>query len=274
MIGNAAATVAFDRLAASYDELCANEIFAWMRREVQARFLSDLNPGARVLEIGCGAGHDSAWLAARGIQVVSCDPAPGMIQQTQQRVEHAGVAQAVTLATVGAERFDEWLRTRPTLPHTFDVLFSNFGALNCVGDLGVLQHLAARRLVKGGRVVICLMSRVCAWEVLYHLLTLRPALAARRWGRSNDATPVSVAGVIVPTYYHSCASVARALEGVAVPRRVRGLPIFLPPPYLERIWRRLPNPLQVTTWRLEAMVAERAPFNRLGDHVVLEFERQ
>ena len=43
------------------------------------RFLDRLAPGARVLELGCGGGQDSARMAARGFAIDPTDATPAMV---------------------------------------------------------------------------------------------------------------------------------------------------------------------------------------------------
>jgi ubiquinone/menaquinone biosynthesis C-methylase UbiE len=50
-----------------------------------------LRPGARVLEIGCGAGHLTLALAERGLRVEAVDASPAMVQLTAQRAREKGV---------------------------------------------------------------------------------------------------------------------------------------------------------------------------------------
>ena len=47
-------------------------------------FLDRLQPGARVLELGCGSGRDSARMAARGIAVDPTDATPGMVAKARE----------------------------------------------------------------------------------------------------------------------------------------------------------------------------------------------
>lgn len=51
----------------------------------------DLQSGARILEIGCGAGHLAVELAARGFDVTAIDTAASMIRLTEDRARRAGV---------------------------------------------------------------------------------------------------------------------------------------------------------------------------------------
>jgi ubiquinone/menaquinone biosynthesis C-methylase UbiE len=49
-------------------------------------------PGARVLEIGCGTGAVTAWLAERGAVVTAVDQNPEMMERAQRRLEQLEAA--------------------------------------------------------------------------------------------------------------------------------------------------------------------------------------
>jgi SAM-dependent methyltransferase len=48
-------------------------------------FLDRLRPGARVLELGCGTGRDSARIAERGFVLDATDGVPAMVAKTNER---------------------------------------------------------------------------------------------------------------------------------------------------------------------------------------------
>jgi 2-polyprenyl-3-methyl-5-hydroxy-6-metoxy-1,4-benzoquinol methylase len=52
----------------------------------------DIEPGTRVLDVGCGVGRWSSLLAARGGSVTGMDLSPTMIEQAQRRAKAKGVA--------------------------------------------------------------------------------------------------------------------------------------------------------------------------------------
>jgi SAM-dependent methyltransferase len=52
----------------------------------------DVEPGTRVLDVGCGVGRWSRLLAAKGAQVTGVDLSPTMIAQAQRRAAAEGVA--------------------------------------------------------------------------------------------------------------------------------------------------------------------------------------
>ncbi|MEC8773203.1 MAG: class I SAM-dependent methyltransferase [Pseudomonadota bacterium] len=52
-------------------------------------FLDRLAPGASVLELGCGAGRDSARIAERGFTLDATDGTPAMVRKANERFEIA-----------------------------------------------------------------------------------------------------------------------------------------------------------------------------------------
>ncbi|MEO0679070.1 MAG: class I SAM-dependent methyltransferase [Pseudomonadota bacterium] len=76
-----------DPTLAFYDQQAARyaEDFDGVDPAPLQRFMADLAPGGRVLDLGCGAGWASAMLAAAGFRVRAVDGAPGLVAQAQAR---------------------------------------------------------------------------------------------------------------------------------------------------------------------------------------------
>ncbi|RIV89151.1 class I SAM-dependent methyltransferase [Aurantiacibacter zhengii] len=52
-------------------------------------FLDRLQPGARVLELGCGGGRDAARMAERGFAIDATDGTPAMVRKANERFDLA-----------------------------------------------------------------------------------------------------------------------------------------------------------------------------------------
>lgn len=50
-------------------------------------FIDRLEPGARILELGCGGGQDSAHMRARGFVVDASDGVPAMVKKANERFD-------------------------------------------------------------------------------------------------------------------------------------------------------------------------------------------
>src|SRR5690348_9321990 len=64
-------------------------------------------PGARVLDVGCGAGYMSVELARRGFAVHAIDSTQAMLEQAQQYAEASGVTLSLSTGDVTALSFDD-----------------------------------------------------------------------------------------------------------------------------------------------------------------------
>lgn len=73
----------FDRWSARYDRSLFQPLFF---RRVHAQVLAALGvePGERILDVGCGTGVLAARIQALGATVTGVDPAPGMISQARR----------------------------------------------------------------------------------------------------------------------------------------------------------------------------------------------
>jgi SAM-dependent methyltransferase len=223
-----------------------------------------------VLEIGCGTGLDTTFLATRGVRVLACDPAEGMVSCTIRRLAQHGLSERTAVLTCGLDDLVPYLDARHDEPD-FDGIVSNFGALNCVRDLSSLGALVARHVRPGGTLIFGLMGRSCAWEMMYFVMTMRPALAGRR--RAASPVPVDVGGVSVPTFYHRVSDIDHAVGPQVTLASISGIGVLIPPPYLESRWQRVPAFARRTFATADRLLAPWPPFNRLGDHTLLEFTK-
>ena len=77
-----------DKTFAFYQQIAPR--YAISGREGPARFLDPfldrLEPGARILELGCGAGKDAEHMVRRGFAVVPTDGVPNMARRAQERL--------------------------------------------------------------------------------------------------------------------------------------------------------------------------------------------
>ncbi|HEY1336928.1 MAG TPA: methyltransferase domain-containing protein [Bryobacteraceae bacterium] len=169
------APAAFDRLAAHYDELWTDTPVGRAQRNAVWRAVDRLfRAGDRILDIGCGTGEDAAHFASRGVFVHAIDTSAAMVEQARRR---GGFS-------VEVGRAEELAR----MEGVYDGALSNFGALNCVADLGVVARGLAQVVRPGGFVALCIMGRFCAGETLRYGLRLQFRKAVRRWGGRAESS--------------------------------------------------------------------------------------
>jgi ubiquinone/menaquinone biosynthesis C-methylase UbiE len=132
---------AYDRWSRQYDDdqNATRDLDAFVLRQVPLHLT-----GARVLEVGCGTGKNSAWLASQARELIALDFSPGMLDVARRRVRSS------------TARFVEHDITRawPADPETVDVVVGNL-VLEHVRDLAPVFREAARVLRVGGQFFFC-----------------------------------------------------------------------------------------------------------------------
>jgi SAM-dependent methyltransferase len=257
---------AFDRVADRYDQDSTDQpISRWVRGRVHG-WLADLfKPGDHVLELGCGTGEDALHLAGKGIRVTATDASHAMLTKTAEKATAYGLKNLITTQPLNMEE------TSWQLPqNAFDGVFSNYGALNCVGP----SHWANMAdqlwpaLRPGARLGFVVINRFCLWELAWHALHGDLHTARRRWSGQTETT---IAGTAFTVYYPSARAFRACFRRYAL-RKIRGLGIFIPPSDVYGALARFPRLAKVL------MVSERLseplmPMHRLADQFWLALQK-
>jgi len=198
----------------------------------------------QVLELNCGTGEDAIWLAKQGLQVLATDASPEMVEIAKVKIARAGLAKSASVQVCTFAEIEH-------LPEgNFDLIFSNFGGLNCVSpeELRRLGAVFAQKLKPGGKFIAVVMGRFCWWETLYFLLKLKLRTAFRRF----DKNPVDArldSKTTVPTWYYSPSEFKYLIRGrkpLAWRKKSKVMPIglWLPPSYLNPFFEKRPRLLR------------------------------
>ncbi|HVT59861.1 MAG TPA: methyltransferase domain-containing protein [Thermoanaerobaculia bacterium] len=291
----AAALSAFDALAEDYDAgFTHSALGTLLRQAVWRRLDACFAPGATVLELNCGTGEDAVHLARRGVRVLATDLSGAMVERAQAKVAAAGLAPLVETRRLAIEELaaafgeaaeegqprpqlsrragpDPQLIRRagpgPRLGPPFDGALSNFGGLNCVGDLRETGRALAGCLRRGATAVLCVMGPAVPWEWAWFLLRGEPRKAFRRLRRGG----ATWRGMTIR--YPTIGAVRRALAPAFELRRAGALGALLPPTYVEP-WAARHGGLVRRLDRWERRLERWPPLPWLADHYLLELTRR
>lgn len=273
-----AINLGFSRKAAVYDAYGAEHpAIQWTRGVVRAHILS-LTPalshgeradfplplgeglGVRVklLELNAGTGDDAAYFAERGLRVHATDLADGMVAEIQRKIETRSLHGSLTVQQVS---FTELERVTGG---PFDLVFSNFGGLNCLPDLRPVAQKLPLVLKPGGYVVWVIMPPLCPWE-LAQALRGRFRVAFRRLRRRTRA---HVEGAYFSTCYFPSSAVLQALGPSFSISNLQSLSLFSPPAFMDGFPRRFPRLFRWLT-QVDACVTGWPVFNAIGDFLML-----
>lgn len=271
---------AFDGVAADYDRDFTHSLVGAAQRRVvwdalHACLDAWTTAPARVLELNCGTGEDALYLALAGHRVVATDVSGAMLHVAAAKVARAGLRARVQTLRLDLQALASGAVTAQDLGGPFDLVFSNFGGLNCLSP-EALRALGGRLpalLVPGGRLVTVVMPRACLWETAWGLLRLRPGFAARRWRGGPVPAYLAEGAPPLPVWYYNPGDLERLLGDDFVAERVRPVGLAVPPSALEPLARRLPRVLGLLAgldrrWLTAGWAAP------LADHALVQWRRR
>ncbi|MEW6285490.1 MAG: class I SAM-dependent methyltransferase [Chloroflexota bacterium] len=262
MFDRNAVDTGFSRKAEVYDAYCENHpVIRWARAVIRAEVVRVLPPGGSILELNAGTGADAAYFVQRGYRVHATDLAGGMIAAIQNKIRALDAGERFTVQQIS---FTELERIEGT---PFDLVFSNFGGLNCIPDLNVVARRLPTVLKPGGYVVWVVMPPVCPWE-LVQALRGKFRVAARRL--HPNGVLANVEGVRVPTWYFTPKHVRQAFPPAFRLVRQRSLSLFCPPSFMDRFPLRFPR-LSHRLMQWDERLGIHPPFNRWGDFILYTF---
>jgi ubiquinone/menaquinone biosynthesis C-methylase UbiE len=176
-------------------------ILTWGRLdEVYDRLVAHIEPGRRVLDLGCGTGALALRAAARGALVKGIDVNSQMLEMAERRAQEAGLDDLLELVEMGVAELDG------EGSDTYDVVMSGLCFSELTEDEQSYALKEARRLLKPGGLLLLADEVVprTPWKRLLNATVRLPlALLAYLWTQTTTravrglAHKVARAGFVV-----------------------------------------------------------------------------
>lgn len=254
----------FDSAAHTYDKDFTHSFIGTLQRRRVWRLLDRVleeSNGLKILELNCGTGEDASHLAKKGHRVVATDISDEMLNVARKKND----ASAITFMRLDLNNID------CTLTDTdFDLVFSNFGGINCVDQSAVrmLGKALSDVLKPGGIFIAVVMPKVCLWESLYLFLKGKKSEMFRR---NNDFADVSVSGKLVKTWYYNPREFSRLLGNSFEKKVLKPIGLFVPPSYMESFFERRKRLLKLF-YVLEIFFSNFFWQARFSDHYYIQYK--
>jgi ubiquinone/menaquinone biosynthesis C-methylase UbiE len=257
----------FDSLAANYDADFTHSLIGKMQRKLvwkhtQNELKNDQN--LDILEINCGTGEDAIWLASQHHRVLATDISSKMILIAQKKT--AQFHTQIQTEVIGFNQLLNKLENKK-----FDVIFSNFGGLNCADEkqLKQLNNDFCQLLKPKGKLIMVLLAQKCLIEKLYFLFKLD----FRKINRRNQVNAAYLSpNNHIQTWYYNSQDIHKIFNQFNIIQK-KPIGLFIPPSYLEVFVKKF-NFILLIIKPLEAIFANYSLFANYGDHIFLTLKKK
>lgn len=262
---------AFDDTALDYDIEFTNTSIGKLQRESVWNYLTssfDDHFPKKVLELNCGTGEDAVFFARHGSEIMATDISEKMLAVTNAKIIENHLQDKVITKTLDICNINNVI-----IPDKFDLVFSNFGGLNCVDERN-LHNLFKKMwscVNPGGRMILVIMPRFCAWESIYFLSRFRFDKAFRR--RKKTAQPASLGKNSIDIWYYDPEQIGELAEEYFKIKHVQPIGIAVPPSYFKKTFisnNRILKNLNAAEKKLNKFKR----LSRMADHYLIDLVRK
>ncbi len=256
----------FDKAAANYDNSFTHTVIGKLQRKSVYAILSEIlkqNTPENILEINCGTGEDAIWLAHQNFKVTATDISEEMI--------------AVAKSKTNLENLNFMVADINKLKHPFndekfDLVFSNFGGLNCLSkqELQSFFKNSSRLLTENGILFLVIMPQNTLWEQFYFLAK---ADFKNIFRRKKTTILANVDGEKVPTFYHNPKEAVTLAAADFEVMSIKPIGFFVPPSYLESFFKNKPQLVSLLE-KLEAKIKNCSWLAKYADHYCIVFQKR
>jgi hypothetical protein len=187
-----------------------------------------------------------------------------MIAASRRKFEYAGIEDVKFMVA-------SYDRLSPKTISLANLVFSNFGGLNCTPDLASAAEAIAAVTKPGGYFIGVIMPPFSLWEALSYAMRLQWRQMLRR---AHDHAPATGFGeASFPVYYYSPRTVAAAFSSHFERRQLIGLSIISPSPQSTRFVQRHPM-LTNSLIAIDGLIETYPLLRSIGDHYLIVLQRK
>lgn len=267
IVNEADAAVAFDRQAPVFDRQFGNDtIIKYKRDRVRAHVLQNLPLQATILELNAGTGEDAIFFAQKGHCVHATDISTGMLDELLQKAKRSNLGDLISHEKCSFTSLHQLTHREP-----YDLVFSNFGGLNCTARLDEVLHSLTPLVKPGGIVTLVVLPKFCLWEFLL-LFRGKLKTALRRFSGSKGAT-AHIEGRYFRCWYYNPSYIVKHLGADFKLLKQEALCVFTPPSYISGFAEKHPRLFSVLK-KLESKLQSRWPWKHSGDYYIISLRKQ
>lgn len=255
----------FDQAASSYDTHFTHSVIGTLQRNLVyhhfSKILNQKNP-KNIHEINCGTGEDAIWLAKQNFNVTATDISEAMISIAKSKATPDNLVFKVADIKTIATDFE---------PKKFDLIFSNFGGLNCLSkpELALFLKDSSEILNQNGNLVLVIMPKNTLWEQFFFLLKLDFKNISRR---KKEFAIANVNGENVATYYYNPKDIVNLAKANFEIKALKPIGFWVPPSYLEPFFKK--NPKLISFLNALEQRINQSWMSKYADHYLIFLQKK
>ena len=266
-INEVKAAEAFSKQSKVFDAIYGgDDIVFYKRQRVREHVLKYIRPESSILELNCGTGEDAIFFAQRGHNVHATDISSGMLTKLMIKTQESDCSKKISFEQCSFTDLNSLKNKGP-----FDHIFSNFGGLNCTGELDKVLRPFSSLLKSGGCVTLVIISKFCLWETLL-LFKGKFETAFRRFFSANGRK-ANVEGTQFKCWYYSSGYIKKQLKRDFEVINIEGLCTLVPPSYIEGFSKKYPQLFNFLKDR-ERKWAAKWPWKYIGDYYIISLKKR
>tara|TARA_R110002073_G_scaffold336506_1_gene534389 strand:+ start:33911 stop:34696 length:786 start_codon:yes stop_codon:yes gene_type:complete len=254
----------FDIAASNYDSVFTYSKIGKTQRSFVHHHLSKILSKTKhinVLEINSGTGEDAKFMVNYNHKITATDISKEMVSVAKLKNPDSNISfEQLDINELSPNTFDQ----------KFDLIFSNFGGLNCLSpeELHNFLKIAPKILSDHGKMVLVVMPKNTLWEQFYFSLKGNLKKAFRRKTKSFQLA--NVEGILVKTWYYNPKDI-RIKATSFKQKKLKPIGLWVPPSYLEHSIVGKKSVLSFFTY-LDILFSGRF-FSKYADHYYIELEK-
>lgn len=262
---------AFDSVAKEYDTTFTLTKIGKAQREIVWTYLNKIlsgKEGLRILELNCGTGEDAIWFAKKGHTVLATDISDKMLEVTEKKAKENRLNNKIKTYKIDLTKIDEFISN-----DTFDLVFSNFGGINCIPfkDLYNLPAFLSKLINPSGRLIMVIMPTFCIWEMFYFTLKFNLKKAFRRSSGTRVRVRINDGEMLIDYYTPYLVRKIFRIQFTQVALKPVGF--FIPPSYLNKFFSSKHKTFNLMR-KFESVIADWGTLSNYSDHFLIDFVKK
>ena len=262
---------AFDSVAKEYDATFTLTTIGKTQREIVWTYLNKILSGKeslRILELNCGTGEDAIWFAKKGHMVLATDISDKMLEVTEKKAIENKLNNKIKTNKIDLTKIDDFISN-----DTFDLVFSNFGGINCIPfkDLYNLPAFLSRLIKPSGRLIMVIMPTFCIWEMFYFTIKFNFKQAFRRSSGTRIKVKINDEEMLIG--YYPPYLVRKIFQKEFTQVALKPVGFFIPPSYLDKFFSSKHKTFNLMR-KFESVISDWGTLSNYSDHFLIDFEKK